>query len=375
MFRSDAPFPVRICSRRADSIVFSHAPPGSKARDTTPTPFRAAIRDCDGSSRDAHCAGAKRWSADDILVTTGCTEALAVALKAIAQPGDTIAVESPTYFGLLHTMQMLGLKTFELPTDPEHGIDIDALEMALKTKRIKGCLLSSNFNNPLGFSTSDDKKRAILRRLARYDVPLIEDDIYGDIHFDRQRPKPYMALDPNADVTYCSSFSKTVAPGYRLGWLVSGRRMQEMQGFKAAFSLCSAVLPQVALADFLHSGGYDHHLRRIRRAFSHNIHQMTRHIEAAFPAGTRVSRPAGGFVLWVELSNAIDARDLFDAALEKAICFAPGDVFSPSNRYRNCMRLSCGNPWGPRIEQAVKTLGKLATRMASRSDASLRSTT
>jgi DNA-binding transcriptional MocR family regulator len=312
---------------------------------------------------------ALRWgqalAPDDIVITCGCTEALTIALNVVAERGDTIAVESPTYFGLLHTMEILGLKAFELPTDATHGIDLDALGAALKGKSIKACLLSSGFSNPLGYTMPDERKLAVLRLLARHDVPLIEDDIYGDIHFDKTRPRPFMALDPNADVLYCSSFSKTVAPGYRIGWLANTHRMQRILEKKSAFSLCGPALPQAALADFLNSGGYDHHLRRLRREFHDNIQQMTRSIEKHFPPGTRVSRPAGGFVLWLELAPAVDTRELFEAALEKGICFAPGDVFSASKRYRNCLRLSCGHSWSPAIENALRLLGAMARKMVT----------
>jgi DNA-binding transcriptional MocR family regulator len=307
---------------------------------------------------------AVRWgqalSADDILITCGCTEALTLALKALCKPGDTVAVESPTYFGLLLILESLGLKAYELPMDPSSGVDVPALEHALLGGSIKACLLSSTFNNPLACTTSQEKKLKILALLARHDVPLIEDDIYGDIHFSGERPRPFMALDRHANTLYCSSFSKTIAPGYRVGWIVPGRHMQGVLEHKFASTLCGPALPQAALADFLSSGGYDSHLRRIRRTFEDHIDQMIRCVERHFPGGTRMTRPAGGFVLWLELPKCIDTRALFDEALERGICFAPGDVFSASRRYRNCLRLSCGYKWAPRIEDGVKTLGELA---------------
>jgi len=201
--------------------------------------------------------------------------------------------------------------------------------------------------------------------LARHQVPLIEDDIYGDIYFGNERPRPFMALDRGRDTICCSSFSKTVAPGYRVGWIAPGRRMQKVLERKAALTLCSPALTQIALADFLSSGGYDSHLRRVRRAFQYNIAQMTRVIETAFPTGTKVTRPAGGFVLWLELPRPLKSRELFRQALDKGICFAPGDVFSPSSRYHNCLRLSCGHPWDARIEKGVTTLGALASSALS----------
>jgi DNA-binding transcriptional MocR family regulator len=308
---------------------------------------------------------AVRWgqalAPEHIVVTCGCTEAFTLALMAVASPGDTIAIESPTYFGFLRSIDALNLKALELPTDAASSVDPAALAQALKSRRIAACLLSSSFNNPLGCTMPDDKKLAVLDLLAGHRVPLIEDDIYGDIYFGDERPRPFIALDRRGDTIYCSSFSKTVAPGYRIGWIAPGRRMQKVLERKAALTLTSPALTQVALADFLASGGYDSHLRRVRRAFQHNIAQMTRAIEKTFPAGTRVTRPAGGFVLWLELPRRIKSRELFRQALEKGICFAPGDVFSPGGRYQNCLRLSCGHPWDARIEKGIATLGALAS--------------
>ena len=305
-------------------------------------------------------------SLDDVMITSGCTEALTLALTAVAKPGDTIAIESPTYFGLLHTLEVLGLKALELPTDPTRGVNVDALARLLDSEPVAACLLSSNFSNPLGSAMAEADKLAVLALLARHGVPLIEDDVYGDIHFSRERPKPFIALDGGANTIYCSSFSKSLAPGYRIGWIVAGAHAQRVLERKLAFSLCSPVLPQVALADFLASGAYDAHLRRIRRIFEDNLARMTRTIEASFPADTKVSQPAGGFVLWLELPKRFDSRLLFDEALEQGICFAPGDVFSASRRFRNCLRLSVGSGWTDSVEDGVQRLGRLAQGLLAR---------
>jgi DNA-binding transcriptional MocR family regulator len=299
-------------------------------------------------------------SPEDIAITCGCTEALTLALKAVSQPGDTIGIESPTYFGLLHTLEALDLKALELPTDATSGIELPALEKALKEKSIKACLFSSSFNNPLGCTMSDAKKIEVLELLAKHRVPLIEDDIYGDIYFGNERPRPFMALDRRGNTLYCSSFSKTIAPGYRIGWIATGRHMQKVLERKFALTLCGPALPQAAFADFLSSGGYDNHLRRMRRVFADNIAQMIRTIEKAFPGDTRVTRPAGGFVLWLELPKPLASRPLFNEALDEGICFAPGDLFSASGRYGNCLRLSCGHSWDVRIESGLIRLGELA---------------
>lgn len=300
------------------------------------------------------------WSPEDVVVTCGCTEALTLALKAVARPGDTIAVESPTYFGLLHVLEALGLKALELPTDAKAGVDLASLAAALERKAVTACLFASSFNNPLGCTMPDVRKLELLRLLTRHGVPLIEDDIYGDIYFGGERPRPFSALDPAADTIYCSSFSKTIAPGYRIGWLAAGRHMPVILRQKLASTLATPALTQAALADLLSCGGYDSHLRRIRRVFAENIDRMTRAIEQSFPEGTRVSRPAGGFVLWVELPRPADTRALFAEAVKRGICFAPGDVFSASERFRHCLRLSCGYGWDRRIAAGVEAIGALA---------------
>lgn len=317
----------------------------------------------DANLREEICRRAARWgqvlAPRDVAITCGCTEALSLALRAVTRRGDVVAIESPTYFGLLQVFESLELKALELPTNASGGLQVEALERALNAKPVKACLLSSGFNNPLGCALADIDKRRVLDLLRRHSVPLIEDDIYGDIHFGPERPTPFMALAPDADILYCSSFSKTVAPGYRVGWVVTPRHMQAVLEAKFGLTLCGPALPQAALADFLSSGGYDSHLRRIRRVFADNIDRMTRTLDRSFPAGTRVTRPAGGFVLWVELPAPFDTRRLYDRALEQNICIAPGDVFTTSDRYDNCMRLSCGHTWDSRMEHSLQILADL----------------
>jgi DNA-binding transcriptional MocR family regulator len=313
---------------------------------------------------------ALRWgqalSQDDIVITCGCTEALTLALAAVARPGDTIAVESPTYFGLLRSLEALELKALELPTDAASGVDLATLGEVLENGSVKACLLSSSFSNPLGFTMTEEKKLALLDLLAHHDVPLIEDDIYGDIYFGKERAKPFMALDRRGRTIYCSSFSKTVAPGYRIGWVATSRHMEALLERKIALTLSGPALPQTALADFLASGGYDQHLRRVRQVFADSIEQMLRCVERSFPQGTRVSRPSGGFVLWIELPQKVQTRELFEQAIARGICFTPGEAFSASQRYGNCLRLSCGYPWDRRIEAGLVRLGGLAREAMGR---------
>ncbi len=309
------------------------------------------------------------FSPEDILITSGCMEAITLALSVVTRPGDTVAVESPTYFGLLRALEALDLKVFELPTDPTDGVDLAALRSALERRVVKACLFSASFNNPLGCNLHIEKKLKILSLLARHRVPLIEDDINGDIYFGPQRPATFTALDRNSNtIIYCSSFSKTLAPGYRIGWMAtkSPAHMQSALERKLAFTLSGPPLLQIALAEFLSSGGYDNHLRRIRRVFEDTIGQMSRGIERSFPSGTKVSRPAGNFVLWLELPKSVRTAALLDKALDNGICFVPGHVFSASGRYAHCLRLSCGHGWTERIEKGVAKLGRLACEAAGR---------
>ncbi len=317
---------------------------------------------------------ALRWGAafspEEIVITSGCMEAITLALSVVTRPGDTVAIESPTYFGLLRSLEALGLKAFEMPTDATSGIDLTALKRALERGGVKACLFSSSFNNPLGCTMLNEKKLKVLALLARHHVPLIEDDITGDIYFGSERPVPFIALKRNANtVIYCSSFSKTIAPGYRIGWMATktSAHMQSALERKLAFTLSGPPLLQVAFAEFLSSGGYDNHLRRIRRVFEDTIGQMSRAVEQTFPKGTRVSRPAGGFVLWLELPKSVQAAALFDKAVDSGICFVPGHVFSTSGHYGHCLRLSCGHGWNERIEKGVMRLGKLACAAVARS--------
>jgi DNA-binding transcriptional MocR family regulator len=305
---------------------------------------------------DAGCA----ISPDDIVVTCGAQEALGLCLRAVAKVGDAIAIESPTFYGILQLIEGLGLKAVEIPTDPRTGVCLNALGEALDANRIAACLFVNNFNNPIGSCMPDESKRALVEMLAARRIPLIEDDIYGDLGFAPQRPKLAKAYDREGMVLTCSSFSKTLAPGYRVGYVMPGRFRDQVEQLKFANSVATPTLPQLAIAEYLATGGYDHHLRRIRRTYQQQIARMSDAVQEYFPAGTKLTRPQGGFVLWVELPGAdADTLALHDRALERNISIAPGPIFSPSGKYANCLRLNCEAPWSETLERAIETLGKL----------------
>jgi len=299
---------------------------------------------------------------DEIVITDGCTEAVALALRCLCTPGDTIAVETPVYYNFLQLVESLGLKALEIPTDPSEGISLEALAYALEHNPVKACLVISNFNNPLGSRMSDVRKRQLVELLARHAIPLIEDDIYGDLAHDGDRPSVAKAYDRQGLVLLCSSFSKTLAPGYRVGWIAPGRFQEQLERLKMVNSIASASPTQMAIAEFLANGGYDHHLRTIRRVYANKVAQMAEAIGRSFPAGTRVSRPRGGFSLWVEMPPRVDAVQLYRQAIGAGITLAPGNLFSVSGKYRNCVRLNAAF-WSEREERAVQKLGGLASAL------------
>ncbi|MCL5884859.1 MAG: PLP-dependent aminotransferase family protein [Deltaproteobacteria bacterium] len=299
-------------------------------------------------------------SPEEIVVTSGCVEAVTLALQATCRPGDTVAIASPVYYTFLHSIQWMGLKILEIPSTPQEGMSIDVLGYAIRHNPVHACLIISNFNNPLGSVMPDEKKRELVALLAQHDIPLIEDDVYGDLAFGPSRPTAVKAYDEKGIVLYCSSFSKTLAPGYRVGWIVPGRYQRKVQQLKALFNIATATPTQLAITEFLTNGGYDHHLRTIRRIYSRQVARVRDAVGRHFPMGTRVTRPGGGFVLWVEMPDGVDAFRLYEGALKKGISVAPGTLFTTTgDRYRNCIRLNAAF-WSERTEQALETLGGMA---------------
>jgi DNA-binding transcriptional MocR family regulator len=320
---------------------------------------------------------------EDLITTCGCQEAIQLCLRAVAKPGDVIAIESPTYYGHLQIIESLGMRALELPTSPRTGIDLDALEDAMDSRgacrKKSGCrpaavLLVPSFNNPLGFEMPAANKQRLVKMLSSRGVPLIEDDVYGDLGFpaapiaandeplaaSAPRPHACKAWDRDGNVLLCSSFSKTLTPGSRVGWCAPGRYAEKVQLLKVATTLGTPTLAQRTLAEFLATGGYERHIRRIRRVYAEQVRRYTDAIAHYFPSGTCIARPAGGFVLWVKLPGGADAEALAARAMEHKITVAPGPIFSASNRFRDCIRITCAPAWSERIDQALRKLGQLA---------------
>lgn len=302
---------------------------------------------------------------DDIVITAGCSEAMSLCLQAVCSPGDTVAIESPTYFGILLILEALHLKALEIPTNPATGMSLDALGFALENHPVKAVVAMTNFNNPLGSMMPDDAKVRLASMLASRGVPLIENDIYGELYFSERRPSLAKASDSGGDVLLCSSFSKDISPGYRTGWVAPGRYLDRVLKLKMAYSNGTSVLPQLTIARYLESGGYDLHLRKIRKAYAQKSLGMTRAIEEHFPEGTRIAEPLGGYVIWVRLPDGLDSMLLYREAEKSRITIAPGNMFSPTGKFRDYVRLNAA-AWSERTEKDLARLGKLAEGLAGR---------
>lgn len=298
--------------------------------------------------------------ADDVVITAGALEAITLSLQVLTRPGDAVMVERPTYYGLLQAIAARGLKVVEIPVCCDDGPDLECALKALATQPIRAAVLIPSFSNPSGALMPDAARKVLAQACAQRGVPVIEDDVYGDLAFDGRRPTPLKAHDDGQGVILCGSASKILGPGLRLGWAVSSRWREELIRAKS-FTSCSApTLSQYVTAELLGGTGIERSLRRLRSALATNVENFHAAIAACWPAGTCVSRPRGGLVLWVKLPNGGDGQRLFERALEAGIGIVPGTLFSASGSHRDCIRLSCATPWDKRIEGALQTLGKLA---------------
>jgi len=302
-------------------------------------------------------------TAGDVVITSGCLEAVDLCLRAVCKAGDIVAIESPIYFGMLQTLEMNGLQALEIPTHPRDGISLNALRFAIEHNPVRACLVLSNFNNPLGSCIPDDNKKELVELLARHDIPLIENDVVGEIYHTEKRPAVAKAYDRKGLVLLCSSFSKVLSPGYRLGWVVGGRYRQTIEWLKYTSSVAAATLPQMAVTQFMESGGFERHLRRIRREYARNVAQVSQAVLRTFPPGTRITHPSGGFILWVQMPDQVDSLELYKLAKREDITLTPGYLFSTSAQFRNFIRINAAD-WSYQIQKALETLGEMIATLA-----------
>ncbi|WP_374029158.1 PLP-dependent aminotransferase family protein [Bdellovibrio bacteriovorus] len=299
-------------------------------------------------------------AAEDLVITNGAQEALYLALRTLMKNGDTVLIESPNYFGVLQAIADLGMKVIEVPADARWGVDPDDVKKILSRYKIAGAVMMPNFNNPLGSRMPDANKKEVMKVFSKFGTPVIEDDVYGDLDFSGVRPKLLRHFDEEGLVLTCSSFSKTVAPGSRCGWILPGKHLSLFRNYQISSTLGINRLQQKILAEFLASGSYERHLRKLRPLLHLQVQKISQAVLRYFPEGTRVTQPQGGFMLWVELPKEIDSVLLYSQAAAKKISIAPGVMFSANGNYRNYIRLNCGLPWRSDVEAAIKTLGALA---------------
>ena len=306
-------------------------------------------------------------SPEEVVVTFGCQEAVMIALLTLCSPGDTVVIESPAYFSFIQMLERLKLNGIEVPTTLSEGMSLEALEYALEHERVKACLLTANFSNPVGSLMPDENKRRLVELLEKHRVPLIEDDIYGDLFAGTERPRAVKAFDETGNVLLCSSFSKTICPGYRVGWIVPGRFRNLVEQTKVTLSIGTSTPAQMAVAAYLESGAYVRHIRRARQLYAANLAAVADAVGRYFPTGTRVTRPKGGFVLWVELPEPFDSIRLYKEARNRNISIAPGPIFSLSGKFRNALRINAA-VWSQQIELAIELLGRLAEEQLGEAD-------
>ncbi len=300
---------------------------------------------------------------DEIIVTNGCLEAITLCLKATTNYGDTVAVECPTYFGINQAIENMGLKVIEIFTDPVTGVDLTGLQKAIKKFSIKACVFVPNFNNPLGSCIPEENKKKLVEMITHNNIPLIEDDIYGELYFGSKRPKTCKYYDTKGLVMYCSSLSKSLSPGYRLGWVIPGKYFDQVKQMKRIQNISCPTLTQAAMAHYLKNGRYEYHLKNLRKALHTQSLRYVQAIIKYFPADTKVSRPHGGFILWLELNKKVNAFKLRNEAMKHNISIVPGKLFAAGENYENCIRISFGKPWDDEVDYGLMMLGKLIKKM------------
>ena len=327
---------------------------------------RTLVQDLAAGSLDLRRQIAQRYlrfgaevSPDEIVITSGAMEALNISLQAVTRPGDLVAIESPAFYGCLQTLEALGLRAIEVPTSARDGVDLAALATLLAKHPVRVCWFMTTFQNPLGALMPDAARKELVRLMAKHDVILIEDNVYSELYFGAQRPRSCKAFDRDGRVLDCGSFSKCLAPGYRVGWVAAGKHVRAVARRKFMSSIATAIPNQQALAAYLRQGAFDRHLKSLRRSLAEQqaaaLAALGKHLRGRY----NVTRPAGGYFLWMELDEGVDAIDVFRRALGRGVSIAPGPIFSARREFRNCLRLNYGYPWTVEFDRAVEKLGQL----------------
>lgn len=296
----------------------------------------------------------------ELLITDGALQAVYIALSAVCAPGDVIAIESPCIFSVLEVIRVLRLKVVEIPVLPQTGFDISALQAACQVHDFKAIVVTPNFHNPTGILLTDDQKRLLLQVAQANNIPVIENDIYGELYFSGQRPSTIRSFDDSGLVMTCSSFAKSLAPGIRLGWLSAGRFFRQAEQIR--FAIGSSVSPvyQETMNRILEGSAYEKHLRIFRQQLAAQCEQSRKLVRESFPAGTTMGKPAGGYHLWVELPDTLDMAAFYRFCEEIGVRFTPGSAFSFASTYDHCLRLVFADKYTPAKTGAIRKAGRFA---------------
>jgi DNA-binding transcriptional MocR family regulator len=322
-----------------------------------------ALRECI-ARRYLHCG--VEVDPGEVVITAGAMEAITLALRSVTRAGDVVLIETPTYYGILQAIAALGLRAIEVPNRVGAGIDAAAVRAVLARHRVAAAVLVPNFNNPSGSLTGEDDKRAIVAACGEHGVTVIEDDLYGELAYTGERPPPLRRYAGSTSVITCSSYSKTLAPGLRIGWALAGAHTDAIVRAKCFSSVATASLPQRAIAEYLARHDVDRALRRLRRELAANSQRWRDAVRRHWPADTRVSEPAGGMTLWLELGGGVEGQALLEAGAARGIGCLPGHLFSLRGDYRGHVRLGLGLAWTSRVEDGLRVLGRLADTLARR---------
>ncbi|MEL0553194.1 PLP-dependent aminotransferase family protein [Raoultella lignicola] len=376
-------FEVLQASRRASMLPFASAFPDprlfplqqlnrSLAQVSKTATAMSVIENLPPGNSELRHAIARRYalqgmniSPDDIVITAGALEALNLSLQAVTEPGDWVVVENPCFYGALQALERLRLKALSVATDVKEGIDLDALEQALQNYPVKACWLMTNGQNPLGFTLSAEKKARLVELLTRYNVVLIEDDVYSELYFGREKPLPAKYWDHHEMTLHCSSFSKCLVPGFRIGWVAAGKHARRIQQLQLMSTLSTSSPMQLALVDYLSTRRYDAHLRRLRRQLAERKQLAWQALLRHLPAEVKIHHSDSGYFLWLELPEGADAGELSARALQDNISIAPGKMFSTTANWASFFRFNTAWGWGEREEQGVKRLGELIRELLS----------
>lgn len=301
-------------------------------------------------------------SAQDIVITNGGMESVSLALRAVTSAGDAVAVESPCSFLTLHTLRQLALEPVEIPIGHD-GICLDVLRDALDGRAVKAALFMTNCSIPTGYVMPEERKRALVAILEESDIPLIENDALGDLAHG-ERPRTASAFARHEGVLLCSSFTKTLGAGLRLGWIAPGRYINRIRDMKVASNYATTALVQHAAAEYLQGSAYDRHCRSLRRALKKQTRQLCDAVKRYFPDACRASEPAGGYSLWVELPRNVDTDEFRSLDGLSRVRALPGVLFTASSAgFRNCVQLHCREPWTPVSDSEMRHLGGRIRRL------------